>query len=830
MFASLTKSHLSFDAKELQVWLGMVPATEIEQLCQLLSESLMSLLERKDTICDDIKEEMRIYPSHDKSESSHKRTQELLNALIDKDETDDGDELMMNTDFQISPLLWTLVKSEALKKDFKMYFQRCILATIVCQSDVESMIEHLLSIPDFDIFNSKQEVTQMLSAGQKNGDVFGDNPHVNFIQGLKNRQLLTIFKLSGHNGALKELLDQELKMDDLDLGHDQDILRCFDPMDWNESSGKFWLNQVILKVFNGPGTMDCNFNGKMLKCVVETLNTTEVQPNEAFEALFRAMSMSAKESKDLLTQLATSTRINKFTLAVLDLTLEKIFALDKWSLMSDDMNVTYLSNVVEQVLLDRALMRPTLLSKCQDLLKVNKRFLQHISATHLSLACQQRSPSSIALAQAILGLNFEAFGSHVQKWIKNNIHLCDDKDLNLLHPLIKQILAQDKCKRHFKSKVAQRILGSKSSPNQDDLELLGMLVVNHEFDLSEEEEGINALMPCHALFEHYKRKGDEDSILSKVILPLMNQCVKEVKSGQTLASSCKLLSKCLKDFTGRIEEDVTKFAKSMLKYSLKPEKDQSMDDDALLALCEVCEKSSEKGIQDMIYALITGHSQFIPIMLSSELSSKKVPLLKLILTLLKQDPSLCSSLQVPIYLGAYNATLSQVDQLLLEILQVHEMDASVSFQAFKPMVWGPNAIAKYSVLSQARQVSSKTSKVSEILTLFHPERMFNSALNCPNRFNEPNSFQDTLYDPRFVLPLICQLCSPNRFVDKHLKLIESGALAMAFASLSCRQEPIRYFCRVIIIEILRHFGFVLISQSLALSTADFYQNSPLFCM
>ena len=242
---------------------------------------------------------------------------------------------------------------------------------------------------------------------------------------------------------------------------------------------------------------------------------------------------------------------------------------------------------------------------------------------------------------------------------------------------------------------------------------------------------------------------------------------------------------------------MTKFAKSMLKYSLKPEKDQSMDDDALLALCEVCEKSSsEKGIQDMIYALITGHSQFIPIMLSSELSSKKVPLLKLILTLLKQDPSLCSSLQVPIYLGAYNATLSQVDQLLLEILQVHEMDASVSFQAFKPMVWGPNAIAKYSVLSQARQVSSsKTSKVSEILTLFHPERMFNSALHCPNRFNEePNSFQlDTLYDPRFVLPLICQLCSPNRFVDKHLKLIESGALAMAFASLSCRQEPIRYF-------------------------------------
>ena len=332
-------------------------------------------------------------------------------------------------------------------------------------------------------------------------------------------------------------------------------------------------------------------------------------------------------------------------------------------------------------------------------------------------------------------------------------------------------------------------MSSSQPPNQGNLELLEMLVVNHQFDLSEEDQEV--LPACQALFEHFKRKGDEDSILSKVLLPLMNQCVKEVKSGQNLTnSSCKLLSKCLKDFNGKIEEDVTKFAKNMLKYSLRPEKDETRDDEALLALCGVCEKSSDQGIQDMIYALITGHSQFIPIMLSSEMSSKKVPLLKLILTLLKQDPSLCSSLQVPIYLGAYNASLSQVDQLLLEILQIHEIDASVSFQAFKPMVWGTNAIAKYSVLSQARQVSaSKTSKVSEILALFHPERMFNSALHCPNRFSDLDN--TTLYDPRFVLPLICQLCSPNRFVDKHLKLIESGALAMAFASLSCRQEPIR---------------------------------------
>ena len=142
--------------------------------------------------------------------------------------------------------------------------------------------------------------------------------------------------------------------------------------------------------------MDCNFSGKMLKILGEALLTTEAQPNETFESLFRAMSMSAKESKNLLSQVVTSTRINKFTVALLDLTLEKVFVLDKWSLMSDDLNVIFLADVVEQVLLDEdSLRRPTLLSKCQDLFKLNKGFLQKISATHLSLACQQRTPSSI---------------------------------------------------------------------------------------------------------------------------------------------------------------------------------------------------------------------------------------------------------------------------------------------------------------------------------------------------------------------------------------------------------------------------------------------------
>ena len=209
--------------------------------------------------------------------------------------------------------------------------------------------------------------------------------------------------------------------------------------------------------------------------------------------------------------------------------------------------------------------------------------------------------------------------------------------------------------------------------------------------------------------------------------------------------------------------------------------------DALIVLKDLCDHV--KSDLSEIYSLVFGHSQFIPILLSTNSDEKKLHLLSLVLTMLKRQPKLCSSLQVPIYLGAYNATLSKCDQLLIDILRVHELEGSVSFQAFKPMVWGQAAISKFSVLSQSKQ-TSKTLKVSEILALFHPEKMFQSALNFPNTFTKEFDSGE-LYDPRFVLPLLCQLCSPQRFVDKHLKLIESGGLAMALASLSCRLDHLR---------------------------------------
>ena len=41
------------------------------------------------------------------------------------------------------------------------------------------------------------------------------------------------------------------------------------------------------------------------------------------------------------------------------------------------------------------------------------------------------------------------------------------------------------------------------------------------------------------------------------------------------------------------------------------------------------------------------------------------------------------------------SSLSKSDQIILDILYVHEIEGAVNLQVFKPMVWGQAAIGKF---------------------------------------------------------------------------------------------------------------------------------------
>ena len=56
---------------------------------------------------------------------------------------------------------------------------------------------------------------------------------------------------------------------------------------------------------------------------------------------------------------------------------------------------------------------------------------------------------------------------------------------------------------------------------------------------------------------------------------------------------------------------------------------------------------------------------------------------------------------------------------------------------------------------------------------------------------EISAEQEALYDPRFMLPYISSLTGPDVYIDRHMKLVESGAISLAVMALSSTQQDMR---------------------------------------
>ena len=80
-------------------------------------------------------------------------------------------------------------------------------------------------------------------------------------------------------------------------------------------------------------------------------------------------------------------------------------------------------------------------------------------------------------------------------------------------------------------------------------------------------------------------------------------------------------------------------------------------------------------------------------------------------------------------------------------------------------------------------LSSKLTRASEVLSLIDSKRMIRTCVQFPldlgldmDKEGTGEEGGDQIYDPRFFLPLAAQICRPTAFVDRHLKLVESGIL------------------------------------------------------
>ncbi len=100
--------------------------------------------------------------------------------------------------------------------------------------------------------------------------------------------------------------------------------------------------------------------------------------------------------------------------------------------------------------------------------------------------------------------------------------------------------------------------------------------------------------------------------------------------------------------------------------------------------------SPEEVATQQVYEMITGHSDFLPVIMDEEgiYVQQKQALLELLKVLVSLNPKLCQGSQVPLLLASYHATRSRPDQLILGLLKTYEKNnVLLSTYKYKSNLW-----------------------------------------------------------------------------------------------------------------------------------------------
>ncbi|XP_078049999.1 nucleolar pre-ribosomal-associated protein 1 isoform X2 [Augochlora pura] len=291
---------------------------------------------------------------------------------------------------------------------------------------------------------------------------------------------------------------------------------------------------------------------------------------------------------------------------------------------------------------------------------------------------------------------------------------------------------------------------------------------------------------------------------------------KESKNTTKLLVLCEKLSDIIKSLQDKKKNLVVEtisnnhswpqFSRFSLKLGFKELKNNKQSLPilkTLSALCDIAyENDSNSEYAKTLFEMTVSHSEFLNILLES---SNTKNLIELLWILMRKNKSVLALSHIPVYLAAYNGTLSESDQFLLLILQYYENN-NINIYEYQPYLWGNAAAVHYSVKSEIHMNLWKQPSTTQVLNLFEEDVINNTIKNYPvNRAlkaTELHEAEDT-YDPAFYLPLLCHLLSENNVVSC-LKIAQSGALALAFVACSSNHSDARMAAYTIIARYYTH--------------------------
>ncbi|XP_070568694.1 nucleolar pre-ribosomal-associated protein 1-like [Ptychodera flava] len=203
-----------------------------------------------------------------------------------------------------------------------------------------------------------------------------------------------------------------------------------------------------------------------------------------------------------------------------------------------------------------------------------------------------------------------------------------------------------------------------------------------------------------------------------------------------------------------------------------------------------------------IYQMLVSHSLFLSVMLttdSQENEEKKAEvketLVELMITMAKLNPTCCDTAHFAVLLGAYGATLSRTDKLLLCLMNIYENNEADMWE-YRPYIWGPSGLDQHTKRKKFGRSLWNEPSLRDVLNLLDKDKMHQTVMKFPVKRRLVPSYHDNksdnlpIYDPCFLLPLFSHLLTPESVVDCR-RFVEWHGLGVAIATLSSNDSLMR---------------------------------------
>lgn len=334
-----------------------------------------------------------------------------------------------------------------------------------------------------------------------------------------------------------------------------------------------------------------------------------------------------------------------------------------------------------------------------------------------------------------------------------------------------------------------------------------------KFDASE----IYQLKMLHAIFTKALKANPEGKIFTNFVNHWFNLfAISIAKSSNVNEAYLEVLCEWLKAKPTALEvteievnEKIWEtFYKTCLKSGLK-----SADGSKTLVLLGQVIRTISMNPEDVvtIFDMILTHSNFFNVVFNFRSSGRVIKrnLFFLLNVLVQKNPAVAHEKHVPIFLSAYQASMSACDQLILNLLRFYELKCEVDFFDFRPFLFGSTALSHFTSSDDQemklikKNVDDMNIVIFKLLNSFEKTMVENTVNNYPIRrqlagvpasdldqFLEDLPEMENVYDPGYFLPLFEMVLDSSTFNFTSVA-VKNNLMSLIFPALSCEDENMR---------------------------------------